>query len=145
MRLSTEIPMCSWANPWVWGTDAHLRSPDVASLCACELALHPAPDLPSQKVLEKGSHSQVLPFLSSIQGPMWSQMAPNWTFSPQILISLFGIIRCSHWLHPFSLLAHSSLSYPKTNKQRNIPWFCFSIPGFCQISILSLAGKDLEK
>ena len=62
--------MSSQANSRLWGTDARSGSSDTASFSAYGLFLHPDVDLPFQKVLVKKPHSQILSFLSSIQGPM---------------------------------------------------------------------------
>lgn len=65
-----QVPMSSQANAQIWGTDTRPDSPETASFPRYGLCLHPDADLLSQKVLEKKPHSQVLSFLSSIQGPM---------------------------------------------------------------------------
>lgn len=132
--------MSSQENSWILDKGVCFRGLDMATFSGDGQYLHPTPERPSHKVLGKKSYSQVLAFLSSIQVPICSQMTPNWTSSPLILITLFCIIRCSFWLGPSILSTCACLPYPKTNKKRNIPSFCFWTP-----ASLSLAGKHLEK
>ena len=65
-----QVPMSSQANAQIWGTDTRSDRLETASFSGYGLCLHPDADLLSQKVLEKKPHSQVLSFLSSIQGSM---------------------------------------------------------------------------